>query len=245
MRRRLKFVGVLLAAVLTITAVGFYAWTRFARYPAFPEAVVLADQAKVDRGWYVFEPAGTAGAGLVFYPGGLVDPAAYAPLMRRLSQRGVLTVIVPMPLDLAVFGVNRADDVFAAYPDFDTWIIGGHSLGGAMAAEYVKRKPNAVSGLVLLASYPADSTDLSSMPGKALSIHGTEDAVAGDVFTASLERLPDGTSLEVIDGGNHAQFGHYGPQKGDGTATVRRDEQQRQTAESILELVRMLDERGD
>ncbi len=237
MNKRLKLIGASLLVLLIIASVGFYAWTRAARYSAFPEAAALAEQANVERGWYVFEPAGEPRAGFIFYPGGLVDPAAYAPLMQQLSQEGVLAIIVPMPLDLAVFGIDGADDVFAAYPDVDTWVIGGHSLGGAMAAEYLKKKPAAVDGVVFLGSYPADSTDLSAIPAKALSIYGTEDGVTGDIFKESLRRLPDGTSLEVIDGGNHAQFGDYGPQKGDGTATMSRDEQQRRTTAAILRLV--------
>jgi hypothetical protein len=241
MIRRLKLAGAALAVLLVIATVGFYTWTRIARYAAFPEAAALADQAQREHGWYVFEPEGTPRVGLIFYPGGLVDPKAYAPLMQRLSDGGVRAVIVPMPLDLAVFSVSRANDVIAAYPDIDTWVIGGHSLGGAMAAEYVKTKPRAAGGLVFLAAYPADSTDLSSIPAKVVSIYGTEDGVAGDVFEESLRRLPDSTELIVIEGGNHSQFGDYGPQKGDGIATVSRDEQQRLTADAILRLVRTLE----
>jgi hypothetical protein len=132
MGKRFKLVGISLAALLVIASVGFYAWTRVARYPAFPEAIELADQMRTERGWYVFEPA------------------AYAPLMQRLSDGGVLAVIVPMPLDLAVLGINRADDVIEAYPDVDSWVIGGHSLGGAMTAEYLKKRPDAVDGLVFI-----------------------------------------------------------------------------------------------
>jgi hypothetical protein len=241
MSKRLRLAGVSLAALLVVTSVGFYTWTRVARYPAFPEAVALADLAQTQRGWYVFEPVGEPRAGFVFYPGGLVDPGAYAPLMQRLSDGGILAVIVPMPLDLAVFGIKRADDVIAAYPDVDTWVVGGHSLGGAMAAEYLKKRPDSFDGLVFLASYPADSTDLSAIPVRVVSVYGTEDGVAGDVFEESLRRLPDGTRLEVIEGGNHAQFGDYGPQKGDGTATASRDEQQRLTADAILGLVGALE----
>ncbi len=240
MSKRLKLIGVSFLVVLVIASVGFGTWTRLARYPAFPEAVALADRAQTEHGWYVYEPVGEPSAGFIFYPGGLVDPAAYAPLMKRLSDGGVLAAVVPMPLDLAVFGVNRADEVIAAYPDVDTWAIGGHSLGGAMAAEYPKKKPDAVDGVVFLASYPADSTDLSAIPAKVLSIYGTEDGVAGDVFEGSLQRLPVGASLEVIEGGNHAQFGYYGPQKGDGTATVSREKQQRRTTDAILGLVEAL-----
>jgi len=231
---RLKQMGLVLLAVVLVAVVAFYAWTRIARYPAFEEAATIAEQARTAQGWYVFEPDGEPTAGLVFYPGGLVDPAAYAPLMRRLSGGGILAVIVPMPLDLAVLGIHRADDVFSAYPGIETWMIGGHSLGGAMAAEYVSGAPDSVEGVIFLAAYPAESTDLSAIPTRVLSIYGTEDLVAGDGVATSLPRLPADTRLEVIEGGNHAQFGDYGPQKGDGTATISREEQQQLTAEAIL-----------
>jgi dienelactone hydrolase len=224
-----------------VATVGFVAWTRLARYPAFPEAVALAGEAETEDGWYVFEPAGEPTAGFVFYPGGLVDPAAYAPLMQRLADGGVLAIIAPMPLDLAVFDIGAAGDVFAAYPDIDRWVIGGHSLGGAMAAQYVSGDPDAVDGIVFLASYPAESTDLSALSVEVTSIYGTADGVAGDVFEDSLGRLPDDAELVVLEGGNHAQFGNYGPQDGDGTARIGRDEQQRLTADAILELVDRLE----
>ena len=162
------------------------------------------------------------------------------PLMQRLSDGGVLAVIVSMPLDLAVFGISRADEVIAAYPDVEHWAIGGHSLGGAMACEYVAAHPEVFDGLVLLASYPAESTDLSATDVQTTLIYGTEDGVSGDVFEDSVARLPADTVLVEICGGNHAQFGDYGPQKGDGTASVSREQQQRLTAESILVLLERL-----
>ena len=241
MRKRLRLIGALAVAVAVLVSVGFYAWTRAARYPAFPEAVALAERARTDRGWFAFEPDGEPIAGFIFYPGGLVDPAAYAPLMRRLSEGGVLAVIVEMPLDLAVFGQGRADDVVAAYPGIDTWVIGGHSLGGAMAAEYMKDGPEPIDGVVFLAAYPADSTDLTAQSAAFLSIYGSEDGVADEVFEKSLERLPEGASLEVLEGGNHAQFGDYGPQRGDGAATMSRREQQRLTADAILGFVKRIE----
>lgn len=135
-------------------------------------------------------------------------------------------------------------------------VPGGHSLGGAMAAEFVKRHPDLVrgedtpapgskvhtseagrlEGLVLLASYPARSTDLSALPLHAVSIYGSEDGVASTVFEESLRRLPPDTRLVRLEGANHAQFGNYGPQKGDGTATIERAQQQALTAKAVLEL---------
>ena len=228
------------AAILIVVVVGFLAWTRMARYPAFSEAAVVAESARTPQGWYVFEPSPPATTGFIFYPGGLVDPAAYAPLLKQLSGEGILAVIVPMPLDLAVFGVNRAEGVIAAYPEIERWIIGGHSLGGAMAAEFVKGNPTAVAGLVFLASYSADSTDLAALPIGVVSIYGTQDGVAAGSFVASLQRLPPDTTLVEIAGGNHAQFGHYGPQAGDGTAAISREDQQQQTVAAIVELARRL-----
>lgn len=242
MKRALKWLAVGLVALLVLGVLGFLGWTRTARYPAFDGAVTLAAAAEVERGWYVFSPEADPIAGFIFYPGGLVDPAAYAPLMQRLADAGVLAVIVPMPLDLAVFNSSAAADVIDAYPSIDRWIIGGHSLGGAMAAEFASANPDAVDGLVFLASYPAQSTDLSALDIRALSVYGTEDGVAGDVFTDSLERLPADTESLVLDGGNHAQFGDYGPQKGDGAATMSREEQQRRTAEAIVGLAETIAE---
>jgi hypothetical protein len=238
LRRRASVAALVAVALVVLVAAGFYGWTRVARYAAFPEALAVAGQAERVRGWYVFAPEGEPLAGLVFYPGGLVDPVAYAPLMQRLRDGGVLAVLTPMPLDLAVFGIGRAGDVMAAFPEIETWVIGGHSLGGAMAAEFVKANAESVDGLVLVASYPASGTDLSQLPIRAVSTYGTENGLTPpEGFEASLARLPPGTELVVIEGGNHAGFGHYGPQSGDGVATIPREEQQRQTAETVLGFV--------
>jgi hypothetical protein len=235
-KKTLKIVLIAVAVVLVVAAAGFFAWTRVAGYAASPEAVALAETAKTPQGWYTFKPAQPTDTGCIFYPGGLVDPAAYAPLIKQVSERGIMTVIVLMPLDLAVFGASKARDVIAAYPDIEHWIIAGHSLGGSMAAGFVKDNPAAAEGLVLLASYPASSADLSGLPIEVVSVYGTEDGVAGDKPAASMSRLPPGTELVVIDGGNHAQFGDYGTQRGDGTASISREDQQWQTATAIAGL---------
>jgi hypothetical protein len=224
-RKYIKIGLIAIAILLVIAVVGFLAWTQIARYPAHPEAAALiTPDVKTPQGWFLFEPAQPNGSGFIFYPGGLVDPAAYAPLAKSLADRGITTIIVPMPLDLAIFGINRANDVIAAHPEVKTWIIGGHSLGGSMAAQFVKDNPTKVEGVVFLAAYPADNVDLSKLPIKFVSIYGTHDGVAGDVFQSPLRRLPADTRLVAIDGGNHAQYGNYGPQSGDGTATINREE---------------------
>ena len=241
MRRVIKVVGLTLAVLVVLVPAAFYGWTRVARYAAFPEAVAVAQGAERVGGWYVFAPDQEPIAGLVFYPGGLVDAQAYAPLMQRLADGGVLTVLVPMPLELAVFGINRARDVFGAFPEVQPWTIAGHSLGGAMASEFVKANPETVAGLALLASYPAESSDLSGLAIGAVSTYGTENGLTPpEGFEASLARLPPGTDLVVIEGGNHAGFGNYGPQAGEGVASIDREEQQRQAAETLLAFVTSL-----
>ena len=236
-QRIVRYLIIALVALLVVVTIGFLAWTRLARYPASPEAAALAVDHATPQGWYVFQPAQSADTGFIFYPGGLVDPAAYAPLMKQLSDQGIMSISVPMPLDLAVFGVNKASDIIAAYPEIKHWIIGGHSLGGSMAAEFVKGHPSAVEGIAFMAAYPADSTNLSTLPIKVVTIHGTNDGLATDAkIQNSLKNLPLDTKVVLIEGGNHAQYGNYGPQAGDGTAIINREDQQQRTVTAILEL---------
>lgn len=240
MKKIIKWsLGISFAALLIVSG-AFLVWTQTARYAAFPEAAALAPSAQTAQGWYVFKPAPATELGIVFYPGGLVDPIAYAPLLKELSVQGnVQTIIVPMPLDLAFFSINKANEVIATYPNIKHWVIAGHSLGGSMAAEYVKNNPRAVEGLIYLGSYSADSTDLSNLPLKAISIYGTYDSGAQTISSpAAMSRLPPTAKLVLIDGGNHAQFGNYGPQKGDGTATISREQQQAQAVTVLVEFLK-------
>ena len=180
--------------------------------------------------------------GFIFYPGGHVDYRSYAPIAREIASRGYMVSIVEMPLSLAVFGVNKADDVIAAYPDMRYWVIGGHSLGGSMAASYAGKNLDVVQGLVLWASYPASGDDLSSTDLKGLTNYGSNDLVLNmDNYNSTISLLPPGTIMQVIEGGNHAQFGNYGLQPGDGTATISAADQQMQAAELTVRLFRAVE----
>ena len=157
----------------------------------------------------------------VFYPGGLVRPQAYTWLGVALAPLGVQTVIVEVPFDLAVLAPGRAQEWLE--PSLPT-IIGGHSLGGAMAARYALNHPQDVVGLVLLASYPAESDDLSTLGFDTLVLAAEHDGLATlDKVRAGLARLPDPEFVQ-IDGAVHSFFGRYGPQQGDGVPTVTRAE---------------------
>ena len=169
-----------------------------------------------------------AKTGFIFYPGGKVEHTAYAPLMRALADNGVLCVLVEMPLNLAVLDMNAADGIPEMYPHIDSWYIGGHSLGGSMAASYAAKNASAYDGLVLLASY--STADLSSAEMNVISIYGSEDGVLNmEKYAANKVNLPALFEEHIIDGGCHAGFGSYGPQDGDGVPTLAGDAQIEET----------------
>jgi dienelactone hydrolase len=218
---------------------GFVIWAETPLGP-MPEALAALEsdaKVQVEQGdWYVFRPVGqTPDTGMVIYPGGRVDPRSYAPTARILAEEGYLTVIVPMPLNLAVFDPGAAAEVIAAYPEITTWAVGGHSLGGAMAANFARKNSDLLGGLFLWAAYPASSDDLSGQDLNVISIYGTLDGLAtGDKIEASRPLLPADTVWVAIQGGNHAQFGWYGDQPGDNPAAISREEQQAQVVAAMI-----------
>ena len=222
----------------------------------------------------LFAPADTDPAvAFLFYPGGKVEYTAYAPLLHELAENGVLCALLEMPLNLAVLDMDAAagipETLSAQYPAVERWYIGGHSLGGSMAASYAASltaertetqaagltevpstdrtespaASQAVSsasssfssydGLVLLAAY--STADLTDTGMRILSIYGTEDHVLNlEKYEKYRENLPAGVQEILIRGGNHAQFGSYGAQDGDGDAAITAKEQRQLTVESLL-----------
>lgn len=244
--------AVLVAAVMMLgVSIGVAAWAQRALGPMpEAEAALQSDErvaVEMDR-WLAFVPTSPApptphasSTGIVLYPGGRVDPRSYAPVARALAQAGHLAVVVPMPLNLAVLGADRATDVMAAYPFVERWVLVGHSLGGAMAAQFARDRPESVAGLVLLAAYPPSGSDLSGMSLPVRSLYGTRDGIATpDEVLASRPQLPATARMTAIEGGNHAQFGWYGPQDGDNEATISREQQQARVVAEVLDLARAL-----
>jgi hypothetical protein len=237
--RILRNIIMALTAVLFIVAAGFVIWaeTPAPVLESAQQALQSDSSVKVVQDeWMVFEPLGvTPELGLILYPGGRVDPAAYASPARAIAEQGYRVVIVPMPLNLAVFGFNRALHVEDAFPEIDTWVVGGHSLGGAMAAHFAHDHPDDVAGLVLWGAFSAESDDLSDSNLAVLCVSGSRDGLStpGDIATAR-PRLPADTVYLEIDGANHAQFGSYGPQRGDLDATISRSDQQQRVVQATL-----------
>lgn len=240
-KRKTKIVWITAAVVLAALVIlcGVYLGDYYA---ADGEAMeVFASEKTVDRivledNTIVCAPEG-ATAGLIFYPGGKVEHEAYAPLMEACAEAGILCVLVEMPFHLAVFDVEAAEGMQELYPEIEDWYIGGHSLGGSMAAAYLADNADAYEGLILLGSYSA--ADLSETELEVLSVYGSEDMVLNrEKYEEYRINLPGDFTEIIIDGGCHAGFGMYGPQEGDGTPTITTAEQITRTATAIAELVR-------
>lgn len=246
MKRSLRRALLVLLVLALLGVLAFVAWGLTPLGPGEKAMAAMEPDGAVtvrsegDR--VLFAPAaGTPETGFVLYPGGHVDYRSYAPIARSIAERGFLVALVQMPLSLAVLGADRADGVMAAHPEIDRWAVGGHSLGGSMAASYAAGHADAVQGLVLWAAYPPSGTDLSGTGLAGLSAVGSNDGVIDrDALEATVPFLPPGTVVRVIQGGNHAQFGDYGPQPGDGTATISAEEQQAEAANLTVQLLQSI-----
>jgi hypothetical protein len=243
-RLRNKILIVALLA-LTLVVIGFLVWTETPQGP-MPEALAAlnSDSAvtvTTDR-WLVFTPTNfTSNVGFIIYPGGHVDYRSYVPEARAIAAEGYLTVIAPMTFNLAIFSGNAATDIINAYPEVKAWAIGGHSLGGVMAAQYCYDNPGKIRGLVLWAAYPQSGTDLSKSNLTVTTIHGTRDgAVSESQIQGSMKQLPPGTTIVEIAGANHGQFGWYGDQPGDNPATISRSVQQAEIINATVLLLKKL-----
>ncbi len=193
----------------------------------------------VSSGQIRLTPTGDASkVGLAFYPGAKVDPQAYAHVLRPLAEAGFTVVIFKQPYNLAILDVNAANAVIGdADDDIDQWVIGGHSLGGAMASSYAETDRDELAGLLLYAAWPVN--DMSERADLAvMSVSGTNDGLATPAeIDERKPDLPASTQYVPIDGAIHSFFGDYGLQRGDGTPTITRTDAQRQIADASLEFL--------
>ena len=231
MRKKPRWLLPVGIAALLLFALLLYIGTYY-RADADADAAMASDETvrvlSADFGWRFDGPSETDA--LIFYPGAKVEAEAYAPLCRTLALSGVDVCLVRTPLRLAVLGINKADTIIGSV-QYARWMIGGHSLGGVCAALYASKHPEKLDGVVMLASYATRPLDDGL---SALYIYGTEDGILNmQSYRDFRENAPEQAAELVIEGGNHAQFGSYGMQRGDGAARITREQQIEQTAAAI------------
>lgn len=169
---------------------------------------------------------GDTDTGLIFYPGAKVENIAYLPMLQKLQNEGITCVLVEMPFNMAIFDTNIADDVFEIVPNIENWYISGHSMGGSMASLYASKNPEKVNGAILYGAYIYGDYE----PSNTLVVYGE--------FNDKLEeKFKENQETVKIMGGNHAQFGNYGIQKGDATATISAEEQQNQAVKATIDFI--------
>ena len=223
-RKKWLLAGGIFLLVLAILA-GAVFWYVSDYYRAEDVALeVLAQDStiEVQDNLTILSPPYPTDTAIIFYPGAKVEAEAYLPLLDQIRQLGVTCILVHMPFHMAIFDADAAEEVMKQFPEYQHWYMVGHSMGGAMASQFAADHPDEVDGLILLGAYlygdyPEEDT---------LTIYGS--------LNQSVEDHIDYTeNIVEIEGGNHAQFGNYGPQKGDLPATISAEEQQRQAVEVI------------
>lgn len=220
-----------ISVLIVITAGAFYIYTLDyyrADASALTSIASAGDHVSTSGDMTVFYPEYEMdrSTAFIFYPGGKVEAAAYAPLLTQLSKNGITCILLKMPFNLAVFNVNAADNVFSEFPQIKNWYLGGHSLGGAMASSYAGKNSDRLNGLILLGAYPVNDSTIPT-----LVLYGSED------INLDLTKLMNVENKIEIPGGNHAYFGNYGEQKGDGTAAITRAEQQEKALSEIIRFI--------
>ncbi len=238
-KRKLKYIIISIIMIFSVIAgicVIYVSDYYKADYKAIEVFSSLEDVSKepLDK-TLVFKPD-EATTGFIFYPGGKVEYSAYEPLMVECAKQGIMCVLVEMPFNLAVLDINAANGIQERFPEIKDWYIGGHSLGGSMAASYVADHTNDYKGLILLGSY--STADLSTTKLDVLSIYGSEDKVMNfDKYIENKDNLPLDFNEVIIEGGCHAYFGMYGVQDGDGKPTITNEQQIILTANHIAKMM--------
>jgi len=210
-------------------------------YRATPEAQETWNIAAFEQknNWTHFEVTGEKKGMLLFYTGALVEPQAYAKLADGLAKEGIEVYIISSQLNLPVLD-NGTMATIVKEEHLDKVFVGGHSLGGVVSTVEAKKlnETGQVAGLILLASYPDQSTDISETQIPVLSITASNDKILKqEKYEDAKSRLPESTLYKVIEGGNHSGFGLYGQQNGDGEATMSAEEQQKQLIQLIKQFI--------
>lgn len=244
---RKKIVWVFVGIILLGFCVWGIQWVTYARPPLPAAVAALESDALVTVNatpWLTFTPVRTVPAmGFIFYPGGRVDPRAYAGMMRTIAEDGYLVVIPSMPINMAIFNPNIANEIIAAHPEIHQWVIGGHSVGGTAAALYVSANAQQMAGLAIWSSYPSDNGDISDLDLPVILLYGSNEIRVTDESVGTRKHLlPPHTLYVKIEGGDHHQFGAYQLTREDHLATISREAQHAQILATTLDLLQAVAE---
>lgn len=215
--------------VLVVALIGGQLYLKSAAHAPSQTATTIQKQGNTENGVLYFGKA-SAKLTIVMYPGALVDPGAYSIWAAKVAKAGYRVAIVSFPDDLAVLKPNAANTVVKSGQPY---VIGGHSLGGVMASRYAAKHQSGLKGVFFLASYPDAKGKLKeNVP--VLSLTASRDGVLNfDAWRKAKQNLPSDTTYQQLPGGNHAGFGSYGKQSGDGRATVTNATQQQWVAKQL------------
>lgn len=227
--KTLKITVISIVSLILISVGLFFVWAND-YYKAEDLAITVTNTdnsiEKIDN-LTILTPDNASDIGIIFYPGAKVEDIAYIPLLNKLKNAGYTCVLVKMPFNMAIFDSAAADKVFEILPNIKSWYMAGHSMGGAIASDYASKNQDKIDGLILMGAYIYGDYP----PEKALTVYGT--------FNSNLEKNINYTeNIIKIEGGNHAQFGNYGKQKGDPDATISAQMQQDITASAIIDFIK-------
>lgn len=229
MKIKWKKILVWIMALIITAAAGFLVYASdYYRADAVAAGLLKDPSVTVETDRVVVSPEGDTDTALIFYPGAKVEYTAYLPLLKEITEEsGITAILVKMPFNLAIFDADAAEGIMAEYPGIRHWYAGGHSMGGAMASDFASKHPEKVQGLILMGaylygSYPEDRT---------LTVYGS-------LNTSVAEKVDYTENVIIIAGGNHAQFGNYGPQRGDAAASISAEEQQSITVDAVAEFLK-------
>jgi len=241
-KKVIKIFIIILTSIIVLGFLGLFVWSKTGTYPA--KTVALSALKSTDRvtvtqdKYIVFDPVEDTNSGLIFYPGGLVEPAAYAPILHKIAEKGVFVVVAPMPFNLAIFNTSAANSVIEEYSSISRWILAGHSLGGASAAIFAENNPTKIDAVAFWDSYPPNSADLSDNNLSVVSIFGTTNGFPNtENFNDKRYLFPKDAIYAPIEGASHAQFGDYGPQKGDVVPSMSLAEQHEKVVKIMLDFI--------
>lgn len=201
-------------------------------------------EVSLDRGIWRFRPSSTVDPGptLIFLPGALVDPRAYAPLLREVARSGRTALMVELPRRGAMGGAESPELGRRIRRAFDlaesSVVLAGHSRGAVVAVREAATGDPRLQGLILIATTHPRDYDLVSLDIPVTKVVGTRDGIAPpDRVRANAGLLPSHTEWVWVEGGNHSRFGWYGFQPLDRWPEIEAEVQRGILVNAVLDLL--------